>query len=141
MRLSDRTMMALVVLIAWFALNFVGVADLVQAEAPIGLAGVMLSILVLILAGGILRIDYVAPVYAVLLLVWAALQIETHWTTYVLAASESKLQWYERAFGRLWHILPPAPGYTVPDAYHTILLALIALNLLLALTDSANRAG
>jgi hypothetical protein len=140
MRLSDSTMMALVVLIAWFALNFIGVADLVEAEPPIGLAGVMLSILILVLAGGILRVDYIPPFYALSLLAWGFLQIETHWSTYVLAASENKLQWYERAFGRFWHVLPPSPGYTVPDAYHTILAALIVFNLALALSDTAKRA-
>ena len=140
MRLSDKAMMALVVLIVWFALNFIGVADLVEAEPPIGLAGVMLSILILVFAGGILRIDYVAAFYALSLMVWAALQIETHWSSYLLDAPETKLQWYERAFGRFWHILPPSPGHTVPDAYHTILAALIVLNLALALSDCLKRA-
>jgi hypothetical protein len=139
MRLSNSTMMALVVLIAWFALNFIGVADLVEAEPPIGLAGVMLSILILVLAGGILSVDYVAAFYALSLLTWGFLQIETHWSTYLLAAADSKLQWYEHAFGRFWHLLPPSPGHTVPDAYHTILALLIVFNLALALSDTVKR--
>ena len=55
---------------------------------------------------------------------------------YFAAAGESKLRWYDRAFGDHWRLLPEAAGRTVPDAYHTVLAILLVANLCLALRDT-----
>lgn len=139
MRLSRATLLAAGLLTAWFALDFVGVARLVDREPLVSLAGVMLALMAVFLAGGTLRWRWLAPSYLAALLIWAALQVETHWSTFVLPATEKKLLWYARAFGDHWRLLPNLPGRTVPDLYHTVLAALLLVNLSLAWRDVRRR--
>ena len=101
----------------------------------------MLLLMLLFIAGGVRRIRYLAIPYTLALSIWAWLQWQTHWSTYVLPASAAKLRWYGQAFGDHWHLLPERAGHTTPDAYHTILAALIVVNLALALRDIFTRAG
>ena len=138
MRLSHETLAALVVLGGWFGLNFVGIPKVVDAEPLLSLAGVMLAVLAVVGAAGLARVRWVALVYLLSLLIWAALQIETHWATYFLFdASARKLDWYQNVFGANWRFLPAWPGRTTPDGYHTILATLIVFNLALTLRDCA----
>lgn len=136
MRLRKSTMFAALILTTWFALDFVGVAKLVDREPILSLAGLMLALMALFLIGGLLQLRWVVPVYILSLAVWAGLQVQTHWSTYLLPAGEGKLAWYGRVFGDHWRLLPELAGRTVPDAYHTILAVLIAANLVLALRDA-----
>ncbi len=136
MRLSLLTLVAALLLTAWFALDFVGVAHLVDREPLISLAGLMLALLGLFLLGGLARLRWLAAPYGLALLVWLALQVETHWGTYLFwPASETKLRWYARVFGDHWRILPDFSGHTTPDGYHTVLAGLLIVNLTLALRD------
>jgi hypothetical protein len=139
MRLSKATVVAALMLTVWFALDFVGVANLVDREGLVSLAGLMLLLMAGFLAAGMARWRFAAPVYAVALAVWGGLQIETHWLTWVTSAGEARLLWYDRAFGDHWRILPESAGHTVPDAYHTVLAVLLAANLILALSDTFRR--
>lgn len=135
MRLSGSTLGALVALAAWFSLDFVGVRGLVDQESVASLAGLMLALMAIFLAAGIFRAHYAAAIYCVALVVWLWFQIDTHWSTYIVPASQSKLQWYERVFGGNFRVLPSFPGRTTPDAFHTLLAALILVNLFLAIRD------
>lgn len=135
MRLSNISQFALLALTAWFALNFRAVDRLVSAEPLLSFAGLNLAALVVISIAALLRRAATAPLLLILLAIWAFLQIETHWRGYVLGASPERLAWYERIWGANWTILPPLPGHTVPDAYHTILFALILLTALSTLRD------
>lgn len=139
MRLSRPTLAAILALGLWFALDFVGIPRLVDAEPLLSLAGLMLVLLAAFLAAGLLEVRYVAPVYSVALAVWLWLQIDTHWGTYLLPASERKLDWYGRAFGGNLRFLPAFERRTVPDAYHSLLAILIVVNLFLALRDVMRR--
>ena len=140
MRLSTVSIGALAVLAAWFGLDFVGVPGVVAREPLLSLAGLMLALLGLFAVLGIAGIRFAAPVYAAALGVWAVLQIETHWSTYlVFDASARKLAWYDAVFGEHWRVLPELVGRTTPDGYHTVLAALIVLNLILALRDTFRR--
>lgn len=140
MRLSTLSIAGLAVLTAWFALDFVGVPGVVQREPVLSLAGVMLGLLGLFAVLGIARVRFAAPFYAVALAVWAALQIETHWATYLfIDASARKLAWYDAVFGDHWRFLPEIAGRTTPDGYHTVLALLIVANLALALRDTLRR--
>jgi hypothetical protein len=136
MTLSRRSLALLAVLTAWFGLNFVGVPNLVSREALISLAGVLLAALGAFALLGALRVRFSAALFLAALVIWAALQIETHWSTYLLTDSgEAKLSWYERVFGENWRFLPAREGRTVPDGYHAILGALILVNMVSALAD------
>jgi hypothetical protein len=135
MRLSNVSQLFLLVLTVWFALNFRGVDGLVSAEPLVSLAGVNLAVLLLIASASVIRLGATAPLLLVQLAIWAFLQIETHWRGYVLGASPERLSWYQRNWGENWTFLPAIPGHTVPDAYHTVLFALIVLTFLSALRD------
>jgi hypothetical protein len=135
MKLSPIGLGALGLLAGWFGLDFVGLGGVVDREPLVSLAGLMLGILILAFAASIVRLRFTAPVFGLALLVWAALQIETHWSSYLFGASDGKLAWYERVFGDEWSFLPPIAGHPTPDGYHTVLFALILLNLVLVLRD------
>jgi hypothetical protein len=140
MRLTDASVALLVALTGWFALDFLGVPQVVDREPLLSLAGLMLAVLAGVAVAGLLRLPGVAAVYALALLIWAALQVETHWATYLLwDASERKLVWYERAFGDNWRFLPVLAGRTTPDGYHTVLMALILANIASAGRDCFRR--
>lgn len=110
-------------------------------EPLLSLAGLMLALLCVFAVLGIAGVRFVAPIYGVTLCVWAALQIETHWGTYLIVdASARKLSWYNAVFGDHWRFLPEITRRTTPDGYHTVLAALIAVNLVLALRDTLRRA-
>jgi hypothetical protein len=141
MRLRPSTIVAALLLTIWFALDFVGVGKLVDREPILSLAGIMLALMGAFLVSGFRRLPWVAPVYALALAIWGALQVQTHWSTYFAPASEAKLRWYGRVFGDHWRLLPELPTRTVPDAYHTILAVLIVVNLALALRDIWRPAG
>lgn len=119
----------------WFGLDFVGVPGLVKREPLVSLAGLMLALMLAFVAAGWLRMRYAAPLCGLALAVWAVLQVQTHWITYALPASTAKLSWYERVFGSHWKLLPELTDRTTPDAYHTVLFALLVVNLLLATWD------
>ena len=136
MRLSAVTLAALAALASWFALDFMGVPGVVDREPVFSLAAVMLALLAAFALLGLGQVRFAAPVYAVALLIWAALQVETHWSTYVLFdASARKLVWYQNVFGPHWRFLPEVAGRTTPDGYHSVLAMLIVVNLLLAVRD------
>lgn len=140
MILSNATLTSLAVLTCWFALNFVGVANVVDAEPLFSLAGLMLAVLAAVAVAGLMGVRGVALVYSLALLIWAALQIETHWSTYLLFdASERKLAWYESVFGVHWRFLPPIANRTTPDGYHTILAISILTNLAFTARDVVRR--
>jgi hypothetical protein len=141
MRLSRFTIVALLTLTSWFSLDFIGVPRLVDREPLVSLAGLMLALLLLFIAAGAFQIRNVAPPYALALLAWLVLQVQTHWSSYLLPASQSKLQWYDRVFGANIRILPALPTRTTPDAFHTALAALILLNLSLVAVDIFRRAA
>jgi hypothetical protein len=129
-RLGTTTVWLAIVLCAWFVLDFIGWPRLVEREPLVSLAGLMLALMVLFIAGGLWRIPYIALPYAIALSVWAFLQWQTHWSSYFFAATPQKLTWYGRAFGRHWHLLSDRAGHTTPDAYHTVLAVLIVVNLI-----------
>lgn len=140
MQLSPITLALLVTIGLWFGLDFIGVSHVVDREPLVSLAGLMLALLVVFFVAGLLRARYVALIYTLSLVVWLWLQVATHWGTYVLRASERKLEWYERAFGGHFRILPALQHRTTPDGYHTILALLILVNLGLAIRDILRRA-
>jgi hypothetical protein len=140
MQLSALTLTALAVLAGWFGLDFVGVAGIVDREPVFSLAGLMLGVLSVFALLALGQVRFAAPFYAVALLIWAALQVETHWSTYLLFdAGERKLAWYQSVFGPHWRFLPEVASRTTPDGYHTVLAGLIVVNLLLALRDVVRR--
>jgi hypothetical protein len=140
MQISSTSLAALLVLIVWFSLNFVGVDRLVSAEPFNSLAGLNLAALLAILVAGLLRTRGAAIVLFFVSAVWIYLQVETHWSGYALGASEKRLAWYERVWGENWSFLPEIQGHTVPDGYHTVLFFLIIVTAASALRDSVVRA-
>ncbi|HEY4308211.1 MAG TPA: hypothetical protein VGN12_02065 [Pirellulales bacterium] len=128
-RLGTSTVWLAILLCAWFALDFIGWSGLVEREPLVSLAGLMLLLMLLFIAGGLWRISYVAFPNAIALSVWAFLQWQTHWSSYFFAAGPQKLAWYGRAFGRHWHLLSDRAAHTTPDVYHTVLAVLILVNL------------
>ncbi|HVS15201.1 MAG TPA: hypothetical protein VMV46_14830 [Thermoanaerobaculia bacterium] len=139
MRLSRSTIAALLALALWFGLDFIGLRRLVDKEPLVSLAGLMLALLVAFFVAGALQFRYAAPPYVLSLLVWLALQIQTHWSSYLLPASQAKLHWYDRVFGEHIRVLPVLPARTTPDAFHTVLAVLILVNLILATFDIFRR--
>lgn len=135
MTLSTLSWSLMAALTAWFALNFIGVPDLVSAEPLMSLAGLNLALMCLWLAMGVARMRFAALLAALTLAVWAYLQFETHWRGFLWGRDEATLGWYERVWGANWSFLPDAPGYTVPDGYHALLFAGIVLALASCLRD------
>ena len=90
-------------------------------------AGLMAATLILFLFAGLRHLRYLAFIAVSAMAIWGTLQFETHWSTYLHPATDTKLAWYEKTWGPLWHLLPSAPGFTVPDGYQTILFGLIML--------------
>ena len=137
MQLSTLSLLCLGLLTSWFGLDFVGLPNVVEREPVISLAGVMLGLLAAFALAGVFMVRYVAPIYATALMVWTGLQVETHWSTYLLIdASARKLAWYNDEFGAHWRVLPEIAGRTTPDGYHTVLAVLIVLSFLVAVRDS-----
>jgi hypothetical protein len=134
-RLQPLTLFLAAALTLWFALDFVGWPRLVDREPLHSLAGLMLALMLLFIAGGITRLRYLAFFYFMALSAWAYLQWQTHWSTYLFPASATKLDWYARVFGDHLRLLPDRAGRTTPDAYHTLLAALILFNLAMAGRD------
>lgn len=140
MRLSGPSLFLLGLIAVWFGLDFIGLPGVVSREPLFSLAGLMLGFVVLFGALGLFKVRYAALFWLIALLVWAALQIETHWASYLFVdASERKAAWYSRVFGGNWRFLPGIEGRTTPDGYHTILGALIATNIVSALRDVIRR--
>ena len=139
MRLSRPTLLMLLGLALWFSLDFIGIVRLVDKEPLLSLAGFMLALLAAFLIAGLFEVRYMAAIFSLSLAVWLWLQIDTHWGTYLLPASQQKLRWYVRVFGDNIRVLPSLPGRTTPDAYHTFLAVLILANLLLAVRDMLRR--
>ncbi len=140
MRLSGVSLLLLGLLGAWFGLNFIGAPGVVSREPIFSLAGVMLGLVAAFALMGLLGLRYAAALWLIALLVWAFLQIETHWSTYFFVeASEKKAAWYARTFGGNWRFLPVIEGRTTPDGYHAILGALILANIGAAIRDTVRR--
>lgn len=135
MRLSGLSLAVLAALAAWLAIDFVGWRGVVDAEPPMSLAGLALAVLAAVIVAGIARLSFAPIPAALLLLVWSALQIETHWWGYFGPVSERRLAWYASVFGDKWQLLPAKAGHTVPDGYHTVLALLLVLSLLFVLRD------
>lgn len=124
--LSPASTTLAMVLLAWFGLNFIGVPGLVDAEPLVSLAGVMLALLAILVAGGWRQWRGLAWLASLVLLVWLGLQVETHWWTYLVSEpTEARLGWYQRNWGHLARLLPERAGHTVPDLYHTVLATLL----------------
>lgn len=140
MRRPKPTTTAAAVLLAWYALNFIGVPGLVQAESLRSPAGVMLALLLVLVLGSARGWPGSAPCFAVAMLGWLALQLGTHWWTYLFADPDpSRLAWYTRQWGGLIRVLPARSGRTVPDLCHTVLFILLLATLVAALRDGLRR--
>lgn len=139
MRISRASLALMIILAAWFGLNFIGIKSLVQREPLVSLAGLMLLVLAVLVSLAAARVRGTALLAAIALAIWAALQIEAHWSSYLLGATQKKLDWYDRVFGANWHLLPSWPGHTVPDAYHTVLFAALLTSLMSLLRDAIRR--
>ncbi len=121
-----------VLLIAWFTLDFFGVPGLVARDPLLSLAGLLEAALLIVLGLTILLPGVGAVMRMLLLSLWAYLQYDSHWRGFFFGATEQRRAAYARMFGRMRRVLPPLTARLVPDAYHTVLGALILVNLAVA---------
>jgi hypothetical protein len=56
---------------------------------------------------------------------WLYLEISSWWVPYFRGASPQFMRFYEHWFGNTYKFLPPIDGHPVPDAEHTVILALL----------------
>ncbi len=68
-----------------------------------------------------------------ILLFWLAVQFFCHWYYTIFGADERKLKGYNDCFRKTVRLFPASEKRLVPDLYHIILHALIALNAVLCL--------
>ncbi len=71
-------------------------------------------------------------VLAGLLALWLAVQFLCHWRYTIFGADERKLKGYNECFRGTARIFPENDERLVPDLYHIVLHALLAVNLILA---------
>jgi len=121
-------------LCAWFALDFIGVPRLVDKDPLLGLAGALLAAIVAIELA-YLRGHARAAFAALPMLVYWCWNQRRHWIFHFAGAPPEIVTKYAALFGGNLTILPRQPGRVVPDAYHTILHALLLADL--ALTAAA----
>ncbi len=113
----------------WFTLSFTGVPRLVDSwfveQGPwVWISVLFWAHLPVILFLYIKDFKYTNWILLSVLLVWGYIQFDSHWTWFFEQPSEQKLTSYYRTFD-FWYILPRPEGRIVPDAYHTVLHALI----------------
>lgn len=58
---------------------------------------------------------------------WLYLEISSWWVPSFRGASPQFMRFYERWFGNTYKFLPTIDGHPVPDAEHTVILALLVL--------------
>ena len=56
---------------------------------------------------------------------WLYLEISSWWVPYFHGASPQFMRFYQRWFGNTYKFLPAIDGHPVPDAEHTVILALL----------------
>jgi hypothetical protein len=56
---------------------------------------------------------------------WLYLEISSWWVPYFRGASPQFMRFYEHWFGNTYKFLPTIDGHPVPDAEHTVILALL----------------
>lgn len=137
--MSYWTSGTLFVLFGWYLLNFIGAAGIVSAEPLISLAGLMLLLLPILILMGLGESPYGLLVLILALLIWIALQFQTHWMGYFWGAAPDTVLWHRKVWGSNWQLLPTVPGRTVPDGYHTVLAGLILLALFSSIRDLFRR--
>lgn len=139
MRMSHWTAGVLFALFGWYLVNFIGAPGVVTAEPLISLAGLMLVLLPILILMGLGESPYGLLALILVLLIWVALQLQTHWLGYFWGADVGTVLWHRKAWGSNWQLLPMAPGRTVPDGYHTVLGVLLMTALLSAFRDLFRR--
>ena len=58
---------------------------------------------------------------------WLYLEISSWWVPYFRGASPQMMRFYEHWFANTYKFLPPIDGHPIPDAEHSVLLALLLL--------------
>ena len=127
-------------LCAWFALDFIGVPRLVSKDPLRGLAGALLAAIVAIELAYLLGQQRAAFAAVPVLGYWCWNQ-RRHWIFHFAGAPPEIVIKYASLFGDMVSILPRQPGRVVPDAYHTILHALLVADLALSLAACARLLG
>lgn len=125
-------------LCGWFALDFVGVPRLVDKDELRGVAGALLAAIVAIELAYLL--GHVRAAFAALpvLAYWCWNQ-RRHWIFHFAGAPPEIVAKYAELFGANVSILRRRPGRVVPDAYHTILHALLLADLALTIAACARQ--
>lgn len=119
-------------LMMWFGLLFVGFERFcgkINFKSIGDLPYIILElVLILNFVGNALHLSFVIPMMCGVLLLWGILQFRAHWVPFLFGAPDAQIRSYYDAFGENIYIFPRSDRRVVPDAYHTILHALMFLN-------------
>jgi hypothetical protein len=58
---------------------------------------------------------------------WLYVEISSWWIPYFQGAPPQMMRFYEHWFANTYKFLPPIDGHPIPDAEHSVILALLAL--------------
>jgi hypothetical protein len=73
-----------------------------------------------------------------LYVLWLYLEISSWWVPYFRGASPQFMKFYEHWFANTYKFLPAIDGHPIPDAEHTIILALLLTVLLCSVAATAS---
>ena len=130
-RLSKVSLAFYVALLLWFTLDLIGVPRLVARDSVFGVYGLWEAVLIAFFVGYLLRWKYTDFPAGVFIAAWGYLQYNSHWRGFLFGASERQIAGYYRFFAGMVRLFPASQARVIPDAYHTVLGLLIAVNLVL----------
>ena len=118
-------------LLLWFTLDLFGIPDFVIRDNLLSTSGLLELLLVLILIGYLQQWKATPLLSFAVLGLWGFLQYISHWYGFFFGISVDKLKRYYTSFAGMYRFFPESEARLIPDAYHTILGILLAINLVL----------
>lgn len=129
MSLRKASLVLYVLLLIWFTLDLIGVPGLVTRDDWLTPSGLLEFLLVILLIGHLRQWSAVPLLSLATLSLWGYLQYISHWHGFFFGMSGDRLKRYYAFFAGMYRFFPESQSRTIPDAYHTILGLLIAINL------------
>jgi hypothetical protein len=119
-----------IALVIWYTLDLIGIKGFVSRDEIFSISGVWELILISICIGYFLSWKYIDMFSGIVLLLWGYLQYDSHWRAFLFGESPEWLRGYYRFFSGMYRFYPESSTRAIPDAYHTILGLLLAVNII-----------
>ena len=131
MKVRKIDLVLYILLIIWYTLDLFGIPDFVTRDGWLSTEGLLELLLVLILIGYLQQWKFTPLLSFALLSTWGYLEYISHWRDFFFGATTDRLEKYYTRFAGMYRFAPESETRLIPDAYHTVLGFLLAINLTL----------